>query len=94
MSAGQPNAVLRGEHHVYCDTNASPSGCQAVEAHAEIGVEGPAEWRSCGLPVFANVYGGQYDEEKKRDVQPWLCWRHLRALGDTRDLIVRPLRHD
>jgi len=86
----EPNAVLVGEKRVYCDTNGSTTGCQAVEAHAELGAPGPAEWRPCGLPVFATVYGGAYDKQKQEDVTPVLCWRHLRALGDTRDLIVRP----
>lgn len=91
MESNEPNGILKGEHHVHVLTTRSRTGCQVVEVHLELGDPGPAEWRPCGLPVFAAAYCGWFDEETG-DVEPVLCWRHLLVLGDTRDIVVRPIQ--
>lgn len=90
MSAEKPeqNARVMGAWSMLSvDTTLDVSGCQVVSRDFF-----PAEtpWAACGLPAFVRVYGGEYDDVKHEDVQPRLCYRHLHALGDTGDLIVRP----
>lgn len=47
-------------------------------------------WQRCRRPGFARVFGGEY-AVPAFNVGTLVCWRHLRELGDSGLLDVRPL---
>lgn len=89
-----PEAVLNGgDGNVYVRPSLGTTGCCVVEPKINMGDQGDVTdvvWTPCGLPPFAYTYQGWYDKEREVDVYSVLCYRHLHALGDTKDMVVRP----
>jgi hypothetical protein len=64
--------------------------CEAVDFLSSLGAGiQTSAWQRCDLRAFAFVAGGEYAEPGEHPGSR-ICWRHLRELGDSGRLDVRP----
>jgi hypothetical protein len=65
-------------------------GCECVDFLAGLGAGiQTSAWQRCDRPPFARVFGGEY-ATPNFNLGSRVCWRHLRELGDSGRLDVRP----
>ena len=96
--AVEPNGRLRGYGSIglfVADRDLAgergPLRCECVDFLSSLGAGiQTSAWQRCDRAAFVVVEGGEYADDRE-DGASHICWRHLRELGDSGRLDVRPL---